>query len=277
MFEESCLSDVMLKVCGQHLIEELALHKCVLFHSSDFFKAMFTTHFNESTQQTVTIDVAEGSSVAATVLVLRYLYTSKIRIGADNVMEVLAASDKLQLPKLRSACVKFLEESVTAVNACTILTASKQLNLAPLLEACTKFILRNGKAVLESEGFKNLTKEAVVSIISNHKLHATEEEVFEAVMSWGEAVVARSGGAAGAVVSDAVSDLLPHLRLDEMEHAFLYNRVKESGVFSAEVLLAATVKMLDKRSPSSKRVFDGDSQGAQEGSSQPATKKRRLG
>ena len=274
MFEESCLSDVMLKVCGQHLIEELALHKCVLFHSSDFFKAMFTTHFNESTRQTVTIDVAEGSSVAATVLVLRYLYTSKIRIGADNVMEVLAASDKLQLPKLRSACVKFLEQSVTAVNACTILTVSKHLNLAPLLEACTKFILRNGKAVLESEGFKNLTKEAAVSIISNHNLQATEEEVFEAVMSWGEAVVARSGALC---VLDAVSDLLPHLRLDEMEHAFLYNRVKESGVFSAEVLLTAMTQKLDTFTPSSKRVFDGNSQGAEEGSSQPATKKRRLG
>jgi hypothetical protein len=100
-------------------------------------------------------------------------------------MEVLAASDKLQLSKLRSACVDFLEQSVNVANACTILTASKQLNLVPLLKACTKFTLRNGKAVLESEGFKQLTKEAVVSIISSHNLHATEEEVFEAVISHG--------------------------------------------------------------------------------------------
>jgi hypothetical protein len=90
------------------MIEELALHKCVLFHSSDFFKAMFTANFTESTQKVVTVEVAEGSSVVATVLVLRYLYTSEIIIGADNVMEVLAAADKLQLPKLRNACVKFL-------------------------------------------------------------------------------------------------------------------------------------------------------------------------
>ena len=70
----SVLSDAIIKIFGQHpIVEELALHKCVLFYSSDFFKAMFTTHFSESTQQTVTIDVAEGSSMAATVLVLRYL------------------------------------------------------------------------------------------------------------------------------------------------------------------------------------------------------------
>jgi hypothetical protein len=268
---------VVLKICGQHLVEELALHKCVLLSSSDFFKAMFTTNFKESTQQAVTVRVAEGSSVAATVLVLRYLYTSEITIGADNVMEVLVASDKLQLPKLRSACVKFLEQSVNAANVCTILTASKHLNLAPLLEACTKFILRNGKDVLEGEGFKTLSKEAVISIISDPDLHATEEEVFEGVMLWGKAVVAR-GGAVGDDVSDAVSNVIPHLRLDEMEHAFLYNRVKESGVFSADMLLEASMKMLDKHTPSNERVFDSNSEsGAEEGSTQPAAKKLRIG
>jgi hypothetical protein len=238
------------------VVEELALHKCVLFHSSDFFKAMFTTHFSESSQQTVTIDVAEGSSVAATVLVLRYLYTSEITIGADNVMEVLAASDKLQLPKLRSACVDFLEQSVNVANACTILTASKQLNLVPLLKACTKFTLRNGKAVLESEGFKQLTKEAVVSIISSHNLHATEEEVFEAVISWGEAVVARSGALC---VSDAVSDLLHHL------------------LFSADAVIVVMFKMLDEHKPVNKRVFDTNGDGGDDDSPQPAKKKRRVG
>jgi hypothetical protein len=257
------------------MIEELALHKCVLFHSSDFFKAMFTANFTESTQKVVTVEVAEGSSVVATVLVLRYLYTSEIIIGADNVMEVLAAADKLQLPKLRNACVKFLEKSVNVANACTILTASKQLDLVSLLEACTKCILQNGKAVLESEGFKRLTKEAVISIISNHKLHATEEEVFEAVMSWGEAAVARSGGAAGVGgVNGAVSDFLPHLRLDEMDHSFVCNRVKQTGLFSADTLLVVLSKMLDKNKTGNKRSYG---EAVEEGSAQPANKKCRIG
>ena len=258
-------------------MEELALHKSVLFHSSDFFKAMFATNFNESTQKVVTIEVAEGSSVAATVLVLRYLYTCEITIGAENVMEILAAADKLQLPKLRSACVKFLEQSVNVDNACTILTASKQLDLVPLLKACTKFILENGKAVLESEGFKHLTKEAVISVISNHRLHATEEEVFEAAMSWGEAVVARSSGSRADGVSDAVSELMPFLRLDEMDHAFLCNRVKQTGLFSADAVIAAMSEMLDKHKKSNKRSYG---EAIEEGSVLPAKKKkqkRRIG
>jgi hypothetical protein len=201
------------------------------------------------------------------------LYTSEITIGAENVMEVLAAADKLQLLKLRSACVKFLEQSVNVTNACTILTASKQLELNPLLAACTKFILENGKAVLESEGFKKLPKEAVISIISNHKLFATEEEVFEAVVLWGEAVVARSGESRVDGVSDAVSGLLPHLRLDEMDHTFLCNRVQQTKLFSAEALLVVMAKIVDKYKTSNKR---GNDEGVGPGAF-PHAKRRRIG
>ena len=250
---------------------------------------MFNT-FSESSQQTVTIDVAEGSSITATVLVLRYLYTSEISISADNVMEILAAADKLQLSELCHACVDFLRESVNAASVCTILSASMQMNLIPLLKACNKFIMQNGKAVLESEGFKQLTKEAVVSIISNPNLHATEEEVFEAVMLWGKAVTARSSDGDDAVVGDVngngngntvgairdvLFDVLPHLRLDEMDHMFLFNRVKQAGVFSAEAIVAAMAKKIDKDRPTNKSVFES---GNNDGENlAPQSKKRRIG
>ena len=169
--------------------------------------------------------------------------------------------------------MKFLKQSLNVANACTILTASKQFDLILLLEACTNFILQNGKAVLESEGFKNLSKEAVVSIISNRNLHATEEEVFEAMMLYAEAVVAR--GTANGVdgVSDAFSDCLPHLRLDEMDHEFLCNRVKQTGLFSADALFEALSKIVDKHKTNNKRNYD---ESIKEGSF-PQTKKRRIG
>jgi hypothetical protein len=112
-----------------------------------------------------------------------------------------------------------------------ILTASKQMDLVPLLKNCSKFILQNSKGLLEGEGFKNLTKESVVSIISQPVLRATDEEVFGATMSWGKTVLARSGANGVGAIVDAVSDLLPHLRLDEIAHAFLFKQVQQAGVF----------------------------------------------
>ena len=143
-------------------------------------------------------------------------------------MEVLAAMDKLQLPKVYDVCVKFLEKSVNSVNVCTILTASRQMNLVPLQEAW-----ETGRNV--TKDLKNVTKDVTISIISSPKLCATEEKVFEAVLFWGEVVTSWGSDDGDAVggCGDVVSDLLLHLWLDEMEDTFLYNRVKEAGLFSA--------------------------------------------
>jgi hypothetical protein len=99
-------------------------------------------------------------------------------------MEVLATAGKLQLSKLRYACMAHLEKSVNAVNVCVILRGSTHMNLAPLSTACTSFIISEGKAVLASEGFKDLLEESVILIILSKKLCATEEEVFKEVMVW---------------------------------------------------------------------------------------------
>ena len=95
MFQEGLFSDVTVTIASTRpgeFSESLDLHRNVLSHFSDFFRGMFTRCFRESGEETVTIEVAEGSSVAATVLVLKYLYTNVIGINSDNVFEVLAAA-----------------------------------------------------------------------------------------------------------------------------------------------------------------------------------------
>jgi hypothetical protein len=62
-----------------------------------------------------------------------------------------------------------------------------------------------------------------------------------------------------------------------MEHAFLYNRVKEAGLISADAVIVAMSKMLDEHKPVNKRVFDTNGEGGEDDSPQPAKKKRRLG
>jgi hypothetical protein len=60
-----------------------------------------------------------------------------------------------------------------------------------------------------------------------------------------------------------------------MDHVFLFNRVKQAGVFPAEAVVVAMAKMLDKHKPNNKRVFgSGDEDG---GSLPPPAKKRRVG
>ena len=86
MFQEGLFSDVTVIITSSpgECSESLDLHRNVLSHFSDFFHGMFTRSFRESGEQTVTIEVAEGSSVAATVLVLKYLYTFMIEINSNQ-------------------------------------------------------------------------------------------------------------------------------------------------------------------------------------------------
>jgi hypothetical protein len=137
------------------------------------------------------------------------------------------------------------------------------------------FILKHAEKVLTAGGFDQLPKAMVVALLGDEKLDAKEESLFEAVASWGE-----SNKGSG-TVRDAVADLLPHLRFDEMPHAFLHQRVRQSGLVSDAVLFDATLAILDelapKAKPGTKRAFDdqgGSSSGAGSGR---AKKRRRIG
>jgi hypothetical protein len=178
----------------------------MLRRRSRYFEAMLNSQFLEASQEIVTINVATGSTVCATVLVMRYLYTGNIRIMPGNVFELLAAADMLMLDKLRRDCAGFLEGRITTVRgsghvtesrcngACSILNSSTQLlqlNLGYLLEACVRFILKTGTRFLSCDGFLGLSKAHVIAIISNADLEAAEEDVLKAAKLWAMAEVGR--------------------------------------------------------------------------------------
>ena len=71
--------------------------------------------------------------------------------------------------------------------------------------------------------------------------------------------------------------MIPHLRFEEMPHAFLHKRVRQSGLVSESILLDALLKIIDEETSGTKReraLDSGDGSGA--GSDQPK-KKRRFG
>ena len=151
------------------------------------------------------------------------------------------------------------------------------MGLTNMDAAAKAFIVKHAEKVVDAGGFADLPKEMLVALLSNEKLNAKEESLFEAVAAWGAA----NKGSGGGSVHDAVADLIPHLRFEEMPHAFLHKRVRQSGLVSESILLDALLKMMDEDTPNLKqgtkceRAFDnGDGSGA--GSEQPK-KNRRFG
>jgi hypothetical protein len=161
MFQEGLFSDVTVNVTSSRpgeCSESLDLHRNVLSHFSDFFRGMFTRCFRESGEETVTIEVAQGSSVSATVLVLKYLYTNVIEINSDNVFEVLAAADKLQLTGLRESCATYLAQNLCQDSVCSTWKASHLLGLSQLGAKCKKSDFVRGKSCIGGRWFQRASK-----------------------------------------------------------------------------------------------------------------------
>jgi hypothetical protein len=232
---------------------------------------MFTLCFRESEEETVTIEVAEGSSVSATVMVLKYLYTTVIEINGENVFEVLAAADKLQLTGLHESCATYLAQNLCQDSVCSTWKASHMLGLSQLGTTCKALILSEGEIILQGGGFSELPKELALAVVADEKLNASEEDVFEAVVAWGEA---NKGDGS---IQDAVADFVPHLRFVEMGHAFIYNRVRRSGLVSESTVLDAMAKIMDdmaqRLKPGCKRAFPTKNEN--EAATGPAKKRRR--
>jgi hypothetical protein len=264
IFDSGRFSDVSVAIEGK----ELKLHKNILV-SSDFFFRMFSNKFQEATAGVVKLELAEGSSVAATVLAIEYIYTRNVELDGDSVMEVLAAADKLQLTKLKDHCVAFLEQHVHAENACMLYRASGQLGLSKLEEQCKEFILKHAAAVFKSEGLRHMPKEAMVDMLKgDNNLDVQEEVVFDGVVGWCEA----NKGEGGSVQAEFAA-FLPSIRFAAMSHVFLHHRVEPSGLVSKDVLYQAALAQLDSKmvEPGGKRALEAGEESSRK------TKRRRRG
>ena len=278
MFLQRLFTDVKIIIIssrgdGSESSIEMDLHRLILVHRCVFFGSMFTRTFRESDEENVTLHTAEGSTVATMAQVLEYLYTGEISVSGENVLEIMAAADKLQISSLRESCEEYLEQNLCPTSVCAIWKACSVLGLDRLARKCKAMVVAKGKEVLPSAGFSELPRDLVVSTVSDSSLTATEEVVFEAVVAWGEA----NKGAAS--VRDSIMEFIPHLRFDEMEHAFLHTRVRQSGFVSSEVIMDALVRIVDdlvpQVKPNTKRAFAPSKDDQAGASSQP--KKRRLG
>jgi hypothetical protein len=123
----------------------------------------------------------------------------------------------------------------------------------------------------------DLPKELAISLLREEHLEATDELLFEATVAWGEKNIGNG------TVQDAIADLLPFIRFNEMEQAFLHRHVRQSGLVSQEVIINALLGMVDELRPGSKRALDDDltagtgseSDGSEK--ARPHKKKRRTG
>ena len=97
--DQSQFIDVRLKVCEDIFVA----HRIVLAANSDYFHAMFTHGMKESNQEVIELK-DESISPDAFKIVMDSIYTGDLRVNGENVFEVLAAADHLQVTSVVQQC-----------------------------------------------------------------------------------------------------------------------------------------------------------------------------
>ena len=137
---------------------------------------------SESRQDSVTLREVDAAAVD---LLIKFVYTGTVEVSEENVQSLLPAANLLQLTEVRDGCCDFLRQQLHPSN-CLGFMAFADLHSCPsLLTESQHYAQKHFPEVKTSEEFVHLSSEAVSDLIKSNELGVlTEEDVFEAVISW---------------------------------------------------------------------------------------------
>ena len=145
--------DVRLKV-GEDVFPALRI---VLAANSDYFHAMFTDGMKESNQELIELK-DESISPDALKVVMDSIYTGDLHVNVENVFEVLAAADHLQVTSVIKLCCDFLLNEFVQLRFdvqtfCRVWTIANRHGLKDLEEAAEHKMASMFKDFCESKDF----------------------------------------------------------------------------------------------------------------------------
>jgi len=204
---------------------------------------MFTDGMKESNQDLIELK-DESISPDALKIMMNSIYTGDLRVNEENVFEVLAAADHLQVSSVVQQCCDFLKREFIQLrldlhNYCLLSTVADRLGLRDLQEAAEEKMTSMFKDICESEEFlTHIGADQLFSLLNRDDLSAPSETfVFKSVMQWIKykkeermAVAAKVIGAVRLGLVD-IRVVIEELNTEEMQ------RVPEIHMHLHEVLL----------------------------------------
>ncbi|KAL0486915.1 actin-binding protein IPP [Acrasis kona] len=149
LFESESFCDVSFLVGPQE--KQIMAHRGILTSRSDYFHNMFTVGLRESQE-----NIVKKPNIRPDVFyeVLRFIYSGKVNICNNNVIEVLKAAAEMDLCKLKKLCLSFIEN--------------------------------HSKNCFENQNFlSQLSESTLIEILQSDYLNLSESYIFERVMDWG--------------------------------------------------------------------------------------------
>ncbi|XP_059907991.1 kelch repeat and BTB domain-containing protein 11 isoform X1 [Gadus macrocephalus] len=118
--------DLVIEVGGQ----KINAHKEILAEKSDYFKARLSRDILK----------VKGLSYKTLSVLIDYIYTSRMNVSKDTVVDVITGAKILQVPCAVQAAVDSMSEQLTAENCYEVLSIAKKQRLSELKETAYRFM-----------------------------------------------------------------------------------------------------------------------------------------
>ena len=163
--------------------ETIAANRMILSCCSRFFEGMFDLEMKEKYQHDpVQSNGFDGKAVKA---LIDFMYSGKVTIKNENVMDLLAASDYLQLGEVKQFCFEFLESILSSDNWFAIRSAADLYQNELLQNQVDEYMSKNLDAVIETTEFKSLDNERLHLCMDKlDRNFATEKSIFNGLVVW---------------------------------------------------------------------------------------------
>lgn len=178
LLDNDTMVDCVLKIKDK----EFPCHRLVLAACSSYFRAFFQSGVEESKQREIVLEDVEPGVMG---MILKYLYTSSINVTEQNVQDIFALANMLQIPSIFTVCVSFLQKRLSLSNCLAIFRLGLMLDCPRLAVSARNFACERFQLISRDEEFLQLSPSELAAILASDALNVeTEESVFEALIKW---------------------------------------------------------------------------------------------
>ena len=152
-------------------------HKVILAAASPYFKAMFISGMKESEDNIINLESVDSDSFA---LIIKYIYSGKLKISGANIQDLLSTSCYIQINPVQTLCEEFLLYQIDQNNCVDIWNLGVMYDISDLQKKAKAYILDNFVDVSASK-LATLPLNEMIGLLQDDNLNSMNtKQVFNA-------------------------------------------------------------------------------------------------
>ena len=157
-------------------------HRIILAASIPYFRAMFTSDMQESSQKEVRLKDVDEVGLKN---IISFIYSGKLEMTEANIQGILSSASLFGLQSIVEASARFMMKHLSPPNCLGVREFAHLFHLNDLQSAADKFAQRHFAKVLREEEFLGLSVDEVEYFIANDQISVdSEEDIYMAVTKW---------------------------------------------------------------------------------------------